>query len=201
MIQIQDDRGLHQVAIHQITIVQHRTRMEGIRRFDRHEGSLRRVHMRLAYGDVPRMRGRMMRVNRVHDILHEGAAITAMTIPVIHKEVATPESARQVVCIEACESMPEGVDALKKQPPVPPLLMIGLAQTIDPTGVVDQQWVEHLVKICLDDSMITPGLKCLRASPERLAHIGVGLKTGNSDGMRVDMPVALHVFVQGPDNR
>lgn len=137
-----------------------------------------------------------MRVNGVHHIFHERAAITAMAIPIIRQKIAPVKRTREVVRIEACQSMTEGMHALEEKPSASSLCTIGLAETVDTSRIIDQRWIEHVIKIRLDHPMITTRLKEFRATRKRLAYIGIGLKSGNSDGMCVDMTVALHVFVK-----
>ena len=110
----------------------------------------------LGRGDKFRMSRRVMGVNGMDDILHERAAITAVAIPVIRKQIATLESAGQIVCIKTCEPMSESVDALEEQPPAAGLLTIGLAETIDSSRVGNQDGVKNVIEIGLDHSMVTP---------------------------------------------
>ena len=137
-----------------------------------------------------------MRVNRVHYIFHERAAITTMAIPVVRQEIASVKRAREIVRIETHEPMSEGVHALEKKPSAPTLRTIGLADTVDTSRIVDQRWIEHLIEVRLDHPMITARLKEFGATRKRLGYIGVGLKPGDANSMRVNMTVALYIFVK-----
>src|SRR5690348_8872054 len=162
---------------------------------------MRHVPPMLDHGDVCRRRSRMMRMNRMHRIFHERAAITAMAIPVICKKIASEQCAWKVVRIEAREPMPQGMHALKEQPSAPSRCTIRLAERVDTFRITNQRWIEHMLEIRLDHSMIATGLKEFRATRKRLSYIGIRLKAGDPDGMCVDMTVTLHIFVQRSNYR
>ena len=134
---------------------------------------------------------RVMRVGRVHDVLHERSAVARFLVPTRSQQVARLERPREVMVVEHRETMSHSVQALKQNPAVRIGPFVRLAQLL-------HEFLRHLAarhEMRLQDSVITAGLEERGALREHRRDVDVRRVRGDSDRMGVDMPIALHIDV------
>src|SRR5918992_1321291 len=205
----EDHRGLHQVAVGEIFLLQDGAGVKGIVRLDRDErGRLgaRRAMMRVVIVARPFGAGRglarvMLRAGggepgAVYGVLHEGSAPAALPLPVLGQRVTGLQGPRQIVVQEGRQPVAQRVEALKADEAVGGIGAVGRADAVDPLGALRRGWIEHVLQVGLDDAVIAAGLEELGAAPEGLSDVLVLVIGGDSDDVGVHVAVALDVAIE-----
>ena len=137
-----------------------------------------------------------MRMRRMDDILHEGAAIAAMLVPVVREDVARLQRSRKIVVIKGRKAVAQSMKTLKQQPMARRIVAIGSAHGIQPGGILRHRWIQHVLQISLNHTVIAARLKQLRTISKCVADILPRAVRGDADGMRMNVSVPLDITIQ-----
>ena len=146
------------------------------------------------------LRGRVVRRDLVHDVLHEGAAVARRAVPPVRQQIAGLQGVRQIVLVEHVQPVPHPVDALEEEPAGPAGVPIGLAE-VGERGGVD---LGLALEVGLDHPVGAPGGELGRAPAEHLGHATLPLVGLDPDAVGVNVSLALDVLIhcgQGLEGR